>query len=98
MPDIDTWTAADDALVRSALASLRAETDTLPLADPGAIRARGEGRRRRTLLVWAAGAAAAVVVAATVGYAALGRDGAQPVPPAMTTATAPSPTSTGPEG
>lgn len=100
MPDIDTWTAADDALVRSALASLRAETDTLPLADPRAIRARGEGRRRRALLGWAAGAAAAVVVAATVGYAALGRDGARPVPPAMTTATttAPSPTSTGPEG
>ena len=98
MPDIDTWTPADDALVRSALASLRAETDTLPLADPRVIRARGEGRRRRTRLGWAAGAAAAVVVAATVGYAALGRDGARPVPPAVTTATAPAPTSTGPEG
>ena len=98
MPDIDTWTPADDALVRSALASLRAETDILPLADPRVIRARGEGRRRRALLGWAAGAAAAVVVAATVGYAALGRDGARPVLPAMTTATAPSPTSTGPEG
>jgi hypothetical protein len=98
MPDIDTWTPADDALVRSALASLRAETDTLPLADPRVIRARGAGRRRRTRLGWAAGAAAAVVVAATVGYAALGRDGARPVPPAVTTATAPAPTSTGPEG
>ena len=98
MPDIDTWTPADDALVRSALDSLRAETDTLPLADPRAIRARGALRRRRALRGWAAGAAAAVVVAATVGYAALGRDGARPVPPAMTTATTPSPTSTGPEG
>jgi len=98
MPDIDTWTPADDALVRSALASLRAETDTLPLADPRVIRARGAGRRRRTRLGWAAGAAAAVVVAVTVGYAALGRDGARPVPPAVTTATAPAPTSTGPEG
>jgi len=98
MPDIDTWTPADDALVRSALASLRAETDTLPLAAPRVIRARGAGRRRRTRLGWAAGAAAAVVVAATVGYAALGRDGARPVPPAVTTATAPAPTSTGPEG
>ncbi len=48
MPDIDTWTAADDALVRSALASLRAETDTLPLADPRAIRPveRADGAAR----------------------------------------------------
>ena len=49
MPDIDTWTPADDALVRSALDSLRAETDTLPLADPRALRARGALRRRRAL-------------------------------------------------
>jgi hypothetical protein len=97
MPDIETWTPEDDALVRQALGSLRADSDTVELADPFLIRSRGDGRRRRTLLGWTAGAAAAAIVAATVGYAAMGRDGATPVPPATSTATAPAPT-TGSEG
>ena len=95
MPDIETWTPEDDALVRKALESLRADSDTIELSDPRLIRARGEGRRRRTLLSWTAGAAAAAIVAATVGYAAMGRDGATPVPPA-TSSTAAGPTTTGP--
>ncbi|HEY7717245.1 MAG TPA: hypothetical protein VH915_00680 [Pedococcus sp.] len=96
MADVDTWTGADDAFVREALASLRTDTDAVPLADPRFVRARGRARRRRTLATWGAGAAAAAVVAATVGYAALGRDGTAPVPPATTTSTAgPSPSSEG---
>lgn len=95
MPDIETWTPEDDALVRKALESLRADSDTVELPDPRLVRARGEGRRRRTLLSWTAGAAAAAIVAATVGYAAMGRDGATPVPPA-TSSTAAGPTTTGP--
>ncbi|HEU5454568.1 MAG TPA: hypothetical protein VFU85_02660 [Nocardioides sp.] len=94
MPDIETWTPEDDALVRKALESLRADSDTVELPDPRLVRARGEGRRRRTLLSWTAGAAAAAIVAATVGYAAMGRDGATPVPPATRTAPAPTPTTT----
>ena len=94
MPDIETWTPEDDALVRKALDSLRADSDTVELSDPRLVRARGEGRRRRTLLSWTAGAAAAAIVAATVGYAAMGREGATPVPPATRTAPAPAPTTT----
>jgi hypothetical protein len=90
MAETDPWTPADDDYVRRSLNALKADVDTLPLADVRFVKARGGARRRRTMLGWTAGAAAAALVAAVVGFSALGGDNAsQPVPPATSTTTAP---------
>ena len=93
MAEHEDWTAQDDAVLRSAMNSLRADVESVPLADARFVRARGAARRRqRILTVTAAGAAAAVVVGA-VGFAQLGRtDGEQALPATRTTTTT-SPTS-----
>lgn len=98
MAEHDEWTAADDALVRRAMATLRTDVESLPLPDVRFVRARGRARRRHRFLALSAAAAAAVVVAGTVGYAAWGPASSRtPVTPASSgrtgTTTAP-PTST----
>ncbi|MDF2146635.1 hypothetical protein [Knoellia sp. p5-6-4] len=93
MAETDTWTPADDEYVRRSLGTLKADVDTLPLADVRFVKARGSARRRRTMLGWTAGAAAGALVAAVVGFSALGGDNAsQPVPPATSTTTTAAPT------
>jgi hypothetical protein len=97
MADHDDWTADDDAQLRAALTSLRADVEAAPLPDVRFIKARGMARRRQRLFSWTAAAAAAVVVAGTVGYSQLGRDASLETPPATrsgTTSAAPSPTTT----
>lgn len=66
MAESDRWNPEDDAVVRSALATLRRDVDDVSLADVRFVRARGETRRRRVRL---SGAAAAAVVVTAVGYA-----------------------------
>ena len=83
MAEHDEWTAADDALVRRAMATLRTDVESLPLPDVRFVRARGRARRRHRFLALSAAAAAAVVVAGTVGYAAWGPASSRtPVTPA----------------
>jgi hypothetical protein len=90
MAETDTWTPADDAYLREALSSLRADVEALPLADVRFVKARGRARRRRTMLGLTAGAAAAALVAAVIGFSALGGDNAtHPAPPATRTSTSP---------
>ena len=94
MAEHEDWTAADDAVVRRAMATLRADVESVPLADVRFVKARGQARRRQRLLTWGAAAAAAVVVAGVAGYAALGTDRTPaPLPPqsSSTTSAAPVP-------
>ena len=97
MADHDDWTADDDAQLRAALTSLRADVDGAPLPDVRFVKARGMARRRQRLLTWTAAAAAAAVVVGTVGYSEFGRDATQQTPPVglgSTTSAAPSTTTT----
>jgi hypothetical protein len=83
MPELEEWTAADDAMVRRAMATLRSDVESVPLTDVRFVKARGRALRRSRFLTVGAAAAAAVVVAGTVGYAVLGQDGSPaPTPPA----------------
>ncbi|MGZ4747682.1 MAG: hypothetical protein ACXVYY_11390 [Oryzihumus sp.] len=70
--DPGRWSAADDELVRGALATLRRDVEALELADVRFVKARGAARRRRTVLGAAAAAAAAVLVVGYVGFSGLG--------------------------
>jgi hypothetical protein len=95
MADHDDWTPDDDARLRAALASLRADVEAAPMPDVRFVKARGMARRRQRLLTWTAAAAAAAVVVGTVGYSQFGREAAGPLVPATrggTTSAAPSPT------
>jgi hypothetical protein len=95
MADHKDWTADDDAQLRAALGSLRADVEGAPLPDVRFVKARGTARRRQRLFSWTAAAAAAAVVAGTVGYSEFGRDASLQTPPAVqssTTSSAPSPT------
>ena len=97
MADHDDWTADDDAQLRAALGSLRADVEGAPLPDVRFVKARGMARRRQRLLSWTAAAAAAAVVAGTVGYSQFAREASLETPPATrsgTTSAAPSPTTT----
>ena len=97
MADHDDWTADDDAQLRAALGSLRADVESAPLPDVRFVKARGMARRRQRLFSWTAAAAAAAVVAGTVGYSQLGGNASLETPPATrsaTTSAAPSPTTT----
>ncbi|TPG19071.1 hypothetical protein [Pedococcus bigeumensis] len=97
MADHDDWTADDDAQLRAALGSLRADVEGAPLPDVRFVKARGMARRRQRLFSWTAAAAAAAVVVGTVGYSQFGRDASLETPPATrssTTSAAPSPTTT----
>ena len=96
MAELEDWTAADDALVRRAMATLRRDVESAPMPDPRFVRARGSQLRRRRAIVWTAAAAAAAVVVGAVGFAELGRDQAGPVMPATRTTTTPLPTTTTP--
>jgi len=93
MAEHEDWTAADDAVVRRAMATLRADVEATPLADVRFVKARGRARRRQRLLTWGAAAAAAVVVAGVAGYAALGTDRTPaPLPPQSSSTTTATPT------
>jgi hypothetical protein len=93
MAEHEDQTAADDAVVRRAMATLRADVEATPLADVRFVRARGKARRRQRLLTWGAAAAAAVVVAGVAGYAALGTDRTPaPLPPQSSSTTTAAPT------
>jgi hypothetical protein len=96
MAEHEEWTAGDDARLRAALGTLRADVEAVPLADPRFVRARGSRRRRQRTVGWAAAAAAAVVVAGAVGYGQLGRDATLPTPPAGTPTSTASSTTTSP--
>ena len=98
MAEHDEWTAADDALVRRAMATLRTDVESVPLPDVRFVRARGRARRRHRFLALSAAAAAAVVVAGTAGYAVWGpassRTPVTPASSARTAATTPASTTT----
>ena len=98
MAEHEDWTAADDAQLRRAMATLRRDVEATPLPDVRFVRARGRARRRHRFLSLTAAAAAAVVVAGTAGYAAWGPSSRTPVTPASSarsaTTTPPSTTST----
>jgi hypothetical protein len=99
MAEHEDWTAADDAQLRRAMATLRRDVEATPLPDVRFVRARGRARRRHRFLALTAAAAAAVVVAGTAGYAAWGPSSSRtPVTPASSarsaTTTPPSTTST----
>lgn len=100
MAELESWSAADDTLVRGALATLRTDVDAVPLPDARFVRARGAQRRRRRTMTWAAASAAAAVAIGTVGMSLLGEHRPGPlVPSTRTTGTAirtPSPTTTAP--
>ena len=70
--DPGRWSAADDELVRGALATLRRDVEALELADVRFVKARGAARRRRTVLTAAAAAAAAVLAVGYLGFSGLG--------------------------
>ena len=70
--DPGRWSAADDELVRGALATLRRDVEALELADVRFVKARGAARRRRTVLTAAAAAAAAVLALGYLGFGGLG--------------------------
>src|SRR6478672_10011128 len=70
--DPGRWSAADDELVRGALATLRRDVEGIELADVRFVKARGAARRRRTVLTAAAAAAAAVLAVGYVGFSGLG--------------------------
>jgi hypothetical protein len=98
MAEHEDWTAADDAVVRRAMATLRADVEATPLADVRFVKARGKARRRQRLLTWGAAAAAAVVVAGVAGYAALGTDRTPaPLPPQSSSTSGPAPTTAAPQ-
>ncbi|MFC8504497.1 hypothetical protein ACFUC1_19245 [Pedococcus sp. NPDC057267] len=89
MAEHDEWTAADDALVRRAMATLRTDVESVPLPDVRFVRARGRARRRHRFLALSAAAAVAVVVAGTAGYAVWGPSSSRtPVTPASSGRTA----------
>ncbi|WP_270886297.1 hypothetical protein [Pedococcus sp. 5OH_020] len=99
MADLEDWSAADDSLVRGALATLRADVEATPLPDVRFVKARGVRRRRRQVLTVAAAGAAAAAVVGTVGLAQLDKDPGrlQPATHSTTatgTTTAPSPATT----
>jgi hypothetical protein len=97
MAEHDDWTAADDAGLRAALASLRTDVEAVPLPDVRFVKARGMARRRRRFLAVGAAAAVAAIVAGTVGYDVLRPDGNVvhlPAARTSTTSAAPSPTTT----
>jgi hypothetical protein len=98
MAEHEDWTVADDAVVRRAMATLRADVEATPLADVRFVKARGKARRRQRLLTWGAAAAAAVVVAGVAGYAALGTDRTPaPLPPQSSSTSGPAPTTAAPQ-
>lgn len=91
----DTWTADDDAFLRGALLSLRADVDASPLTDPEGARSTGDGSRRRRMLGLTAGVAAAVAIVAALGFRGLVDNDALPPPqPATPTPTLPTGTPT----
>ena len=90
--DQGRWSAADDDVVRGALATLRRDVESLELADVRFVKARGATRRRRTVLAAAAAAAAAVLVLGYVGFSGVGRTAS--LQPAGRTHHMTSPTST----
>lgn len=92
MAEHEDWSAHDDAQLRGALATLRADVDALPLPDVRFVRARGVRRRRQRALALTAAAAAAAVVVGSVGFSQLGRDASLPVTPSTRTTGAPVPT------
>jgi hypothetical protein len=97
MAEPEDWTAADDAVVRRAMATLRSDVESVPLADVRFVKARGKARRRQRLLTWGAAAAAAVVVAGVGGYAALGTDRTPaPLPPQTSSTSGPARTTAAP--
>lgn len=84
------WSAADDEIVRGALATLRRDVEMLDLADVRFVKARGAARRRRSLLVATAAAAAAVLAVGYLGFSGVGRTSSlRPAGPARTSTTAP---------
>lgn len=99
----DTWSPEDDAFIRGALLSLRADVDAGPLPEPAFVRARGDATRRRRMLAITAGVAAAVVIVGALGFRGLADEDAAPPPlpgtptptlatNAPTTTTSPTPT------
>src|SRR5690349_19705168 len=95
MAEHEDWTAADDARLRAALSSLRADVEAAPLPDVRFVKARGMARRRRRFLAVGAAAAVAAIVAGTVGYDVFRPDGDVvhlPAARTSTTTSAPSPT------
>jgi len=87
MDDEELWTPADDESIRSALNTLRRESQALPLSDVRFIKARGNSRRRRSFVVGAAAAVAAVAVG-VVGFNAFWINPAPGVSPAAPSTTA----------
>ena len=97
MHEQQTWTPADDEVVRGALNTLRLDAEALPLADVRFVKARGVARRRRYQVVGVASAAAAVAALSFVGFNTVGSNQGLDLRPAAPSATAPSSTSsTGP--
>lgn len=101
----DTWSPEDEAFLRGALLSLRADVDAEPLPQPAFVRARGDATRRRRVLGLTAGVAAAVVIVGALGFRGLADDRAGPPPlpadptptlatNAPTTTSSPTPTAT----
>lgn len=83
MRDLDTtdaWTADDDAFLRGALLSLRADVDASPLTDPGGARSRGDFTHRRRMVALTAGVAAAVTIVAALGFRGIADEDALPPP------------------
>lgn len=76
----ETWTPQDDAFIRDALRSLRADVEATPLSEPEFVRARGDNNRRRRMLVMTAGVAAAVAIVAAIGFRGIVDKGAAPPP------------------
>ncbi|KGN33017.1 hypothetical protein N802_16080 [Knoellia sinensis KCTC 19936] len=76
----DTWTPDDDAFLRSALLSLRADVEATPLPEPAFVRARGAADHRRRMLAITAAVAAAVVIVGALGFRGLAREDAAPPP------------------
>ena len=87
MDEEELWTPADDESIRSALNTLRRESQALPLSDVRFIKARGNSRRRRSFVVGATAAAAAVAVG-VVGFNAFWSNPAPGVSPAAPSTTA----------
>lgn len=84
----DTWSPEDDAFIRGALISLRADVDARRLPEPSFVRARGDATRRRRMVVVAAAVAAAAVIVGAVGFRGLADEDAAPPPlPATPTPT-----------
>ncbi|MGN6635612.1 MAG: hypothetical protein ACTHJ6_09155 [Oryzihumus sp.] len=90
--DPGRWSAADDELVRGALATLRRDVEEIELADVRFVKARGAARRRRTVLTAAAAAAAAVLAVGYVGFSGLGGHASSLRPAVSTSRTSTAPT------